>query len=235
MPNETTQEATGFTIVDNSATLKTWTDASGRTRTTTGQIAVLSTGQRLARSMVIDGDVVLWAYGAPGENDRTHIDQPGWRPASFFEQQLTDVGSKRGWHNLGLSQQDREFAEFARLHPAVADFIKLPKTAASTGLFDTGLVRFEKGIGKSEDELRALLTRHRQGDWERHGTFSPNLSDDDWFTCGLLPVDKQNSAAVLSRAGAIRSRFRVNDTYVIDVFTILAGTNTRTLMYLEAA
>ena len=136
-----------FTIFDPAATLKVWTDASGRTRTVIGEIARLSSGTLLARSMVIDGDVAVWSYGVPEDNGRADLDQPAWRPASCFEQRLTDVGSKRGWHNLGLSQQDREFAEFARLHPAVADFIKLPKTAASTGLFDTGLVRFEKGIG----------------------------------------------------------------------------------------
>jgi hypothetical protein len=231
----TDTETFTFEIIDDNATLKTWTDTSGRTRTTTGQIAILSTGQRMARSMVIDSDVATWAYGAADEFDRAELEPPGWKPAAFFQQKLDDTAARGGWHTLGASKEDREFAEFYSQFPAVAEFLKLPKNGATPGLFNAGRVRFEKGICKTEDELRALLTRHRQGDFGTHGAYSPDLTYDEWFTCGLLTVDKQNSAAVLSQAGAIRSRFRVNDVYAIDVLTILAGARTRTLMHPEGA
>jgi hypothetical protein len=244
MPNVTTETSknstAGFEVIERNAIISSRKNSSVPDKRihVTGDVARLHDGRTIARVAQADGDVMTFGYGPYDQTTRqaSQIDPQAFKPASLFRATFEKGEIRDGWHRLSdaarISPKDAEFTAFAKANPYVAEHLGIkPSAGATPALFQCGTTQYTKrAIGPNEDGWRELRDRHRSGDFGLNGTHGATLTDEEWFTVGLLPIDRQNSAAVFAQRGAIRSRFQING-YVFDVLTILAGPSTRTLMY----
>jgi hypothetical protein len=245
----TTQEA-GFAILESNTILRTDRNPGNTERKlrTYGATARLANGRMVARSVSHDvaGSVML-NYGAYDPNvPQTFMTPSEWRPDTFYAAKLAEVDRDPGVHEVKPLPVDPLITKFVQEYPPVAEFIGLTTTEELRGLFQTGkfvvpkwcIDRLDsKPARDGLDGWRHLNGLHRSGN---HGFFGTHdaanqLSYEEWFMLGTLPIAKQNAAAIASQHGAVRSSYEVKllgSTRIASVLTILAGHATRTLGFL---
>jgi hypothetical protein len=93
---------------------------------------------------------------------------------------------------------------------ALADHLGLERDRP-TALFDTGScsVGIDQPHGLLGMDAWTYIDRHASGDFGELGHFDPRpLSEEEQFLVGILPtIERQNSAAILTGNGVVRSSF----------------------------
>jgi len=130
---------------------------------------------------------------------------------------------------------DRELKRFIREWPIVSEMLGVLH-AEPFRLFPTGRARAAatkaRATALGSVDLAAYLQRHAVGDFGDFGEYpdGPPLAMAEVWALGLQPVGRQNTHAIATGRGWIRSRYPAGDAVRVEITTAIDGARAETLV-----
>jgi hypothetical protein len=207
-----------FEVIHRNVLLGDHKHNSPMSKLITGDVAVLSSGKKVARvqSTDLDGSIIF-AYEDFADDPRLSGAFSA-TPARWAERMRTEIevlNVRCGMRTLAPTSFAAECSEFRSKYPGIASRLGL-EASRPQPVFDPGPTSYPinppHGI-VSLDDLWGYLDRHSSGDAGNFGfaDISP-LDDEDRWLIDILPVPRRNGVSILTGNGVIRSEFTLDES-----------------------
>jgi hypothetical protein len=183
-----------------------------------GDVALVD-GRLIARAMCWTSAGPMAAYRFWDENENVartpRLAALDWE--TLVNERLNSTAGAWGWHTLAPVEQS-ELDRFTIAWPSVANFLGVRPEQDRPKLFDVGPVQYPRFATKKPSEygfppdvLRNwVFNRHQAGDFGSIGEFGEiELTAPVAWTLWLQDQAVRNSAAIVSKAGGVISRFEL--------------------------
>jgi hypothetical protein len=222
-----------FEILHENTVLSSKKSAADPDRKTviSGQVAKMSDGRLLTRSMKFD------SFGNPqfsyGQWDQERQQATGFgstrEDAADFKAKWDKLEFTHGFHRLPPQAPPGEINRFCEAWPEVSALLGVRPAGPVQHLFASGPICYPKVLNTAT--ARKVFDLHISGDFGSY-FYDPThkLTDEQVWLSGHkdTPIDIRNACAIQSRQGVVTSN---HDG--VTVTTLLAGEHTKTLIFSE--